>query len=169
MVDSRAEARGAEMSAPDPDLIGTCAFVAAYLRGLAVDCLWEGDRDRGFAVFGLGVNEPRIWDPLRHSFVYVDPFDDQWRLYDFASARHFRVTPQADELIVADELAPSWTLRVVVHHRRIQTSGLDGERRFHIRPKAPARIPAETRHVDPVEPEALPDPFADAPVPWTQV
>src|SRR4051794_8325488 len=86
----------------DRDLIGTCAFLAAILDGRTADCLWEDGRDRGFLVYGQDIEEPRVWDPLRHSFLYIDVRDDDWRLYDFATARHFRVQKVGETLTFAD-------------------------------------------------------------------
>jgi hypothetical protein len=160
-VDGRADGRRGGVAAHlDLELVGTCAFIAAYLRGVAVECLWEHERDRGFGVFGEGVNQPRIWDPLRHSFVYLDPQGDGWRLYDFASAHHLQVRRVGDELRFADQIVPTWSVRVRVHEPFILVSGPDGEHNFRTRPPAPVL------HALPAKLEALPDPLVrDAPLP----
>jgi hypothetical protein len=144
----------------DHELVGTCAFVAAYLRGVPADCLWEHERDRGFGVFGMAVREPRIWDALRHSFVYVDAHEGGWRLYDFASARHVRVRRVGDELLFTDEVASTWSVRVRVHEPFVFASGPDGERHYRTRRESSAL------YFLPVKLEALPDPLVrDSPLP----
>jgi hypothetical protein len=150
----------------DRDLVGTCAFLAVLLTGQAADCLWEGDQDRGFLVFGRDVGEPRVWDPLRHSFLYVDTRGDGWRIYDFASARHFLAERSGNGLQFIDEQAPDVTAYAEIDERTIRAFGPHGERRFHIRaalapPASDDRPSATPTHVDPVEIEALPDPAFD--------
>jgi hypothetical protein len=158
--DERSDGRGGPATNLDRELVGTCAFVAAYLRGVTVECLWEHERDRGFEVFGEDVNQPRIWDPLRHSFVYLDEHGDGWRLYDFSSAHHFRVERVADALRFTDEIVPSWTVRVWVHEPYVFASGPEGERHFR------TLRDASVLHVLPAKLEALPDPLVrDSPLP----
>ena len=158
--DGRSDGRGGLATDLDREMIGTCAFVAAYLRGVSVGCLWERERDRGFGVFGESVDDPRIWDPLRHSFVYVDAHEGGWRLYDFSSAHHFRVDRVADALRFADEVDPSWSVRVRVHEPYVHVIGPDGERHFRTRPE-PSLV-----HFLPAKLEALPDPLRrDTPLP----
>jgi hypothetical protein len=166
----------------DRDLVGTCAFRAVLLTGQAADCLCEGDQDRGFLVFGRDVGEPRVWDPLRHSFLYVDARGDGWRIYDFASARHFLALRSGNGLQFIGADAPDVTAHAEIDERTIRALGPNGEQGFYIRaapepppspepPPTDDRPPAAPTHVDPVEPEALPDPAFDPdpmlpPVAW---
>jgi hypothetical protein len=135
----------------DRDIVGTCAYVAAYLTGVRTHCLWEGDRDRGFTMIGADTDTPRVWDPQRASYVHIHTEDDGWWLYDFASAHHLRAQGAPEELVFTDDAAPSWCVRTGVVAGEVHTRTPDGDHYFRIGPSVPRGTEAAEISAMPLE------------------
>jgi hypothetical protein len=126
---------GATQTSVDRDLVGTCAFLTAYLAGVPATYLEEVGVARGFQVIvSTGQDRRVVWDPKRSSYVHVRPEPDNahWRLYDFASARHLRVERSDDEFNFADEGHPTWSLRTRPAGQMVQVVGPLGEQRYQV-------------------------------------
>jgi hypothetical protein len=126
---------GVELRSVEPDLVGTCAFLAAHLAGVPARFFDEGGVARGFQVLAsTGQDRCVVWDPKRWSFVHVRPEPDsaRWRAYDFASAQYLRAVQEDDEFTFTAEADPTWLMRARLAGQDVHVAGPNGEQCFRL-------------------------------------